>query len=115
MTITELAVLAIGLSALVVAAALVPALLEVRRAARSLDRTLAETAERLPSVLARVDGLLTEAERLTGETRARLDRVEHAAARLRGPLARLVGTVAGLREAAEMLVGAHRAGRDGSP
>ncbi len=108
MTITELAVLAIGLAAVVAAAALVPALLELRRAARSLDRTLAETAERLPSVLARVDGLLLEAERLTGDTRARLDRMERAVTRLKDPLARLVGTVAGLKEAAETLVRAHR-------
>lgn len=108
MTITEIAVLAIGLSAIAVAAALVPALLEVRRAARSLERTLAVTADRLPGVLARMDGLLTEAERLAGETRARLERVEHATARLKEPLARLAGTVVGLKEAAETLVRARR-------
>lgn len=112
MAITELALLAIGLSVVAVAAALVPALLEVRRAARALDRTLSETAERLPGVLTRVDALLSQAEQLVEEMRARLDRVEQATARLRAPLARLAGTMSGLKEAAETLVG-QRGGRGG--
>ncbi|HEY8368090.1 MAG TPA: hypothetical protein VIM86_02125 [Thermodesulfobacteriota bacterium] len=110
MTITELVVLAIGLAVIAVAAALVPALLELRRAARSLDRTLSETAERLPGVLARIDGLLLEAERLTGETRARLDRIEHATTRLKEPVARLFGAAVGLKEAAETLLSGRRRG-----
>lgn len=112
MTISELVLVAIGLSVVVVAAALVPTLIEARRAARSLDRALGSVADRLPEVLGRVDGVLTQGERLVEETRARLDRVERATARLRGPLARLVGTMAGFKEAAETLA-RHRTERRG--
>ncbi len=45
--------LGIGIAVLAVAAALVPALVEVRRAARSLDRALEGVHGRLPGLLER--------------------------------------------------------------
>jgi uncharacterized protein YoxC len=108
--VQELVWVAIGVAVLAVSGALVPALLELRRAARSLHRALDGVGERLPSVLDRADVLLDEAARLTSDVRSGLDRVERAASGLReevaAPLAWLAGALAGLREGTQALVGA---------
>lgn len=117
MEIGEVVWLGIGIAAVAVTAALVPALLEVRRAARSLDRTLDGVQGRLPGLLERVDDLLGETTGLLRDVQGRLDRLEQATSGLRHdltvPLARAAAAVAGLREAAQVLLGA-RPPRDAS-
>jgi hypothetical protein len=108
MTILDLVAIGVGVAALAVAGALVPALLEIRRAARSLDRVLSETHERLPGLALRAEALLAEASGLAAETRGRLDRLERVAADLREPAAALVGAAAGVRQAVETLLARRR-------
>jgi hypothetical protein len=111
MEIVDLVAIGVGVAVLAVAGALVPALLEVRRAARSLDRFLSAAGERLPGLAARAESLLDETDGLVSETRGRLDRLERAAGELRAPLAGLAGAAAGLRHAAEVLL-SRGAGRE---
>lgn len=110
MGVRELVWVAIGVAVLAVSGALVPALLELRRAARSLHRALEGVAERLPSVLDHADALLDEATRLTSDVGSRLNRVTRAAPgpveEVAAPLAWLAGALAGLREGAQVLAGA---------
>jgi hypothetical protein len=95
-TILDLVAIAVGVAVVAIAGALVPALLELRRAARSLDRLLATTQTEVPGLAERTAALLDESRRLVSEARASLARLERAAGALRVPVA---GVAAGLREA----------------